>query len=43
MTVRYDNAIHMKGTSDIISSLESGNPFGEETGQNPGPSGNTIA
>lgn len=43
MTVRYDNAIHMKGTSDIITSIESGNPFGKETGQNPGASGNTIA
>jgi hypothetical protein len=43
MTVRYDNAIHLKGTSSIISSLEDGNPFGPETGQNPGASTNVGA
>jgi len=38
MTVRYDNAIHLKGTSSIVTSLEDGNPFGDATGQNPGAS-----
>jgi len=36
MTVRYDNAIHLKGASTIVQSLESGNPF--DAGQTPGGS-----
>jgi hypothetical protein len=43
MTVRYDNAIHLKGTSSIVGSLADGNPFGDATGQNPGASNSVGA